>query len=114
MLEYVEALKSEKSPADQWSPKLFTYRLLRYSLLEDEEKVLLSISYLFSVKVAEIPIDDAIDIVSKAKPEGFHIFMMDFDDATYSSILSKARSLKIEPAELVKNIVIEWLNNSNG
>ncbi len=65
------------------------------------------------MKVAEVPIDDAIDIVSKAKPEGLHIFMMDFDDETYSDILRNASLLKVEPAELVKKIVQDWLNNSS-
>lgn len=55
---------------------------------------------------------EAKNLIDKAKPKGFHVFVMDFDDETYKDIIKNAKSLKIKPAELVRKIIIEWLNKN--
>jgi len=61
------------------------------------------------VKGADVPVEEAKKTVLNAKPKRFHIFVMDFDNDTYQAIIRKAKTLKIKPAELVKRIVIKWL-----
>jgi len=61
------------------------------------------------VKDANASIKDAKKVVLEAKPKGIHIFVMDFDEEMYRTIIKQARVLKIKPAELVKGIVSEWL-----
>ena len=39
------------------------------------------------------------------------MFILDFDDDTYKSIMKKARALRKDAAELVREIVIDWLGN---
>jgi hypothetical protein len=47
--------------------------------------------------------------VLESKLKGLHVFVMDFDDATYRGILQEARRCKRPPAELVKGIVLDWV-----
>ncbi len=47
--------------------------------------------------------------VVASKLKGFHVFVMDFDDAEYRDILQQARLRKIHPAEMVKSIIADWL-----
>jgi len=61
------------------------------------------------IKNAELPIEDAMKTVLDTKPKGLHIFIMDFDDETYKTIIREAKTLKIKPAELIKGIVTNWL-----
>jgi hypothetical protein len=61
------------------------------------------------VKDANVSVKDAKKVVLEAKPKGLHIFVMDFDDEMYRTIIKQARVLKIKPAELVKRIVKDWL-----
>jgi len=64
------------------------------------------------VKEANISVQEAKQVILDAKPKGLHIFIMDFDDETYRAIIEHAQSLKIEPAELIRGIVIEWLKQT--
>lgn len=56
-------------------------------------------------------IEDSKRRVIEAKPEGLHIFIMDFDEKTYSAIHTEAKKAGMEAAELVKKIVDEWFRN---
>lgn len=61
------------------------------------------------VKDVNLPIGDAKKTVLEAKPKGMHIFIMDFDDKMYQAILTYAKALKVEPAQLVREIITNWL-----
>jgi hypothetical protein len=54
--------------------------------------------------------EEAIDRILEAKPKGLHIFVMDFDDILYKEIKVAAKKMSISPAQLVKQIVEEWLD----
>ena len=58
---------------------------------------------------ANMPIEESRQIVLQAKPEGLHIFVMDFDDQTYHALLEAARHTDMDPAELVRQVVVDWL-----
>ena len=64
------------------------------------------------VKAANVSVEDAKKIVSNAKPKGLHIFIVDFDDETYQAIIKHAKAMKLKPAELVRDIVSDWLNKA--
>lgn len=49
--------------------------------------------------------------VIEAKPKGMHIFVMDFDDKVYTAINQQAKKMGVSPAQLVKQIVEEWLHS---
>lgn len=61
------------------------------------------------VKGANFSVSNAKKAVLDAKPKGWHIFIMDFDDETYRTITKLARARKVKPAELVRKIVTDWL-----
>lgn len=63
------------------------------------------------VKNTDISINDAKKIILDTKPKGLHIFIMDFDDEMYKTIVKQAKLQRIKPAELVRAIVAEWLKN---
>ncbi|MBA7676572.1 hypothetical protein ES703_84814 [subsurface metagenome] len=56
-------------------------------------------------------IDEAKRTILQTKEEGLKVFILDFDDDTYKSIMKKARALRKDAAELVREIVIDWLGN---
>jgi hypothetical protein len=58
---------------------------------------------------ADLSIEDATRIILEAKPKGLHIFVMDFDDDTYTALLRAARCRRMQPAELVREVVADWL-----
>jgi hypothetical protein len=60
-----------------------------------------------------VSVEESTRRVLEAKPKGLHIFIMDFDDKTYNSIHQRAKNLKIEAAQLVKQIVEEWLSQQS-
>lgn len=62
------------------------------------------------VKSANLPAGEAKKTIINAKPKGLHIFVIDFDDGTYQALIKQAKALKIKPAELVRGIVTNWLN----
>lgn len=47
--------------------------------------------------------------VIASKLKGLHVFMMDFDDAQYREILRQARLRNLDPAEMVKRVIADWL-----
>ena len=63
------------------------------------------------IKKARLPAEKAKEIILEAKPKDLHIFIMDFDEETYRLILEHAKKKKIDPAELVKKIVLNWLKS---
>jgi len=58
---------------------------------------------------ADLPIEESKKMVLDAKPKGLHIFIVDFDDEAYSALMDEAKALEVETAELVKEIVTDWL-----
>lgn len=64
------------------------------------------------VKKGKLEAKEAKKIIEKAKPKGFHVFVMDFSDNTYKDIVKSSKSLKVKPAELVRKIVVEWLDKN--
>lgn len=61
------------------------------------------------VKDTDLSIGEAKEVVLESKPKGLHIFMMDFDDETYQALIGHAKAAKLKPAELVREIVTDWL-----
>ncbi len=61
------------------------------------------------IKAFNLSVEDAKKTVMEAKPKGVHFFIMDFDDKTYKLILRHSKKMKIQPPELVREIVMEWL-----
>ena len=66
------------------------------------------------IKDTSLSVAEAKKAVLESKPKGLHIFMMDFDDETYRSVIKQAKNMKVKPAELVKEIVVEWLKHRVG
>lgn len=66
------------------------------------------------IKLANLSVDEARKKVSKAKPEGLHVFIIDFNDEVYRAITKHARIMKKKPAELVREIVMGWLKKKSG
>ena len=64
------------------------------------------------IKDTSLPVAEAKKAVLESKPKGLHIFMMDFDDETYRAVIEQAKNMKVKPAELVKQIVVDWLKRS--
>lgn len=65
------------------------------------------------VKSENLTIEEAKKTVQEAKPKEMHIFVMDIDDETYRAIMTYAKNLKIKPAELVQEIVMDWLQRKD-
>ena len=59
------------------------------------------------IKKTDIQVKDAKKLILDEK--GTHVFIMDFDDEVYRALLRLAKDKKIEPADLVKEIVVEWI-----
>lgn len=56
------------------------------------------------------PIEKAKQTVLAEKEKSVHLFMVDFEKDTYEKILRVAELLNRAPAELMREIVIDWLN----
>lgn len=65
------------------------------------------------VKSSNIAVAEAKNIVIKSKPKGLHIFLLDFDDKTYQAIIKSSKTLKVKPAELLREIIIDWLKQKS-
>lgn len=63
-------------------------------------------------KITDIPLKDAERMILEAKPKGFHIFMIDFDQEVYSAIQDAAKVRRMKPPELVREIVVGWLKKN--
>lgn len=64
------------------------------------------------IKDVNSNVEEAKRTVLNAKPRGLHIFVMDFDDEMYHAILAHSKQRKIKPVELVRQIVKDWLEQS--
>lgn len=62
-------------------------------------------------KRGTIPIDEAKRTILQAKEKGLNVFILDFDDDTYRRFMKAARALRKDAAELVREIVIDWLGS---
>ena len=84
-----------------------------------------------AVEIANMPSKDARDItrlikntrcgveaakkaVLEAKPSGLNIFLLDFADDVLRKLECEARKRKMKPAELVREIVNDWLSAKSG
>jgi ABC-type Zn uptake system ZnuABC Zn-binding protein ZnuA len=65
------------------------------------------------IKDAELSVNEAKKTILDAKPKGLHIFFMDFDNEIYRAIIQHAKVMKVKPAELVREIVLNWLKEKN-
>lgn len=61
------------------------------------------------IKTGEYNAKDAKRTVLEAKPKGLNIFLLDLDDDTLKKLEKEARTRKIKPADLVRDIVVKWL-----
>jgi hypothetical protein len=52
--------------------------------------------------------------VLESRLRGLHVFVMDFDDEEYKQLVSHARCMRMNAAEMVKHVVIEWLGRTRG
>ena len=66
------------------------------------------------IKDTNLSVAEAKKAVLESKPKGLHIFMMDFDDDTYRAVIEQAKNMKVKPAELVRQIVLDWLQKRMG
>ena len=97
----------------------------RISMLDDSKKKIE-----VAKQIAELPSDDVRDIkrliskvglsardskkkVLESKLRGLHVFVVDFDDREYRKISSSAKRRKIEPAELIRKIVLDCLKDED-
>lgn len=65
------------------------------------------------IKSAKCGVEDAKKTVLEAKPSGLNIFLLDFTDDVLDRLKREARSRKMKPAELVREIVANWLSENN-
>lgn len=61
------------------------------------------------IKNSNITVENAKEVILGEKPKGMHIFVLDFDDEIYDFIKVQSKNMKIDPAELVRNIVKNWI-----
>jgi hypothetical protein len=61
------------------------------------------------VKDAKLPVEKSKATILDSKPKGLHDFIIDYDDEMDNAINAHAKSLKVKPAELVREIVKDWL-----
>jgi len=78
-----------------------------YALLKIPTKDVRDIKRL--IKESGVTIDEAKEIILDLKPQGLHIFIIDFDDKTYEVIRTQAKKLGFSPAILVKGLIQSWL-----
>lgn len=93
----------------------------RISMLDDPEN-----QVRVANQVAELSTDDVRDMklviagaglspeaaknrVLESKLKGLHVFVMDFDAEEYQVIVQQAKGRKMVPAELVRQVVLDWL-----
>lgn len=57
----------------------------------------------------KFPVKKSLEMVLEAKPKGLHIYMTDFDDKTHKALIKQAKKARVKPAQLVKEIISNWL-----
>jgi len=65
------------------------------------------------IESRELSAKRAREIISKAKPKDLHVFFIDFNEEQYRAILTQAKIRRTEPAELVKEIISDWLKRES-
>jgi hypothetical protein len=63
------------------------------------------------VKQGGVEVDDAKRSVMDAKEHGLHVFLVDFDDETFRLIKERSRRVGVEPAEFVRQLVLDAVKN---
>lgn len=61
------------------------------------------------IRRARLPVAASKRMVLESKPKRLHVFMIDFDEDTYKSLIKQAKNTKIKPTQLVKEIISNWL-----
>jgi len=61
------------------------------------------------IKSSNLGVKTAKKTVLDAKPKGLNVFILDFDDETSKKIVFESRAQKMKPAELVRQIVTNYL-----
>ncbi|MHC4400857.1 MAG: hypothetical protein ACYTG0_14365 [Planctomycetota bacterium] len=61
------------------------------------------------ISTAGMSAEESKKKVLESRLRGLHVFVMDFDDEEYKQVISEARRKRMDPAELVKQVVIKWL-----
>lgn len=56
-----------------------------------------------------LSVDDSIKTILESKLKELHVFIVDFNEDDYSSISKNAKDKNVMPAELIKQIVLNWL-----
>jgi hypothetical protein len=64
------------------------------------------------IKNGHYNIEDAKKTILDSMPKGLNIFLLDFDDNTMQQLIKEARKRKIKSADLVRDIVIKWLEKT--
>jgi len=64
------------------------------------------------VRTAQLSAAESKKRVLESKLKGLHVFIMDFDDEQYRRIIARAKQARTDPAELVKQVVLQWLEHS--
>ncbi len=65
------------------------------------------------IKVGNFAADEAKKVIQNAKPEGLHIFILDFDEETLRALQRHAKLKNLRTPDLVKKIVKDWLTRTN-
>jgi ParB-like chromosome segregation protein Spo0J len=65
------------------------------------------------IKQANVSIEESKRKVSDSKLKGLHIFLVDFTDETYNTIVNEAKKRQMKPAELVRQIITNWTKRRN-
>jgi len=65
------------------------------------------------VGTTDLSVKESSARVRESKLRGLHVFIIDFDDDEYRVISARARSLRVKPAQLVQEAVLNWLNREN-
>ena len=63
-------------------------------------------------KEGSISVEESTRTVMNAKPKGLHIVVVDFDDKAYRALKEEAKKSGIGAAQLVKQLVDEWLTRA--
>jgi hypothetical protein len=61
------------------------------------------------IKSRHFGVEAAKNTVLDAKPKGLNVFVLDLDDETSQKVVSEAKAQKMKPAELVRQIVTNYL-----
>jgi len=65
------------------------------------------------IKQANVSIEESKRKVAESKLKGLHIFLVDFTDEIYNTIVNEAKKRQMKPAELVRQIVANWTKRRN-